>query len=139
MKPATNLYVASASENLHLVESYVDDLRSRGFSITYEWTKDVREGGFKPDSELSQVQRRYAARMDAAGVKAADLVWVITPSVKNQGCGMWIEMGMALALGKRVVVSGALARRSVFSELAEACFDEHNEALSYIVSRAVAA
>ena len=80
MKPATSIYVASATEQLVLVEHYVDRLRSAGFLITYEWTKDVREGGFKPDVELSDVQRRYAARMDSHGVKMADMVWVVTPA-----------------------------------------------------------
>lgn len=139
MKPATTLYLASASEQLLLVEDFVDRLRHQGFQISYEWTKDVREGGFRPDVELSPTQRRYAARMDYHGVKTADLVWVLTPSLKTQGCGMWIEMGMAIALGKRLVVSGGLSRRSVFSELAEACFDEHDQAFQYILSRALAA
>lgn len=139
MKPATSIYVASATEQLVLVEHYVDRLRSAGFLITYEWTKDVREGGFKPDVELSDVQRRYAARMDSHGVKMADMVWVVTPATKSQGCGMWIEMGMALALGKRIIVSGPLSRRSVFAELAEAVYDDHEHALEHIFKKAVAA
>lgn len=139
MKPATTLYLASATEQLLLVEDFVDRLRARGFAISYEWTKDVREGGFKADVDLTPTQRRYAARMDSHGVKTADLVWVLTPSLKNQGCGMWIEMGMALALGKRVIISGALARRSVFAELAEGCFDDHAAAFEYILQQAIAA
>ena len=139
MKPTTNIYVASATEQLVLVEHYVDRLRAAGFLITYEWTKDVREGGFKPDVELSEVQRRYAAKMDSHGVKTAGMVWVVTPPTKSQGCGMWIEMGMALALGKRVIISGPLARRSVFAELAEAVFDDHEQAFEHICKKAVAA
>lgn len=137
MKPATSIYVASATEQLSLVEHYVDRLRKEKFVITYEWTKDIREGGFKPDSELSETHRRYAARMDAHGVLTCDLLWVITPTRKDQGCGMWVEMGLAIAAKKRVVVSGALSRRSVFTELCEARFDDHEEAFKFILENAV--
>lgn len=132
MIPATDIYLASASEQLLVVEHYAAKLKSDGFTITHEWTADIREAGFKPDVELSDTVRRYAAAMDAHGVKIADLVWVLTPSYKHEGCGMWIEMGMALALKKRVVVSGQFYRRSVFSDLAEASFPTHDEALEYI-------
>jgi len=139
VKSATHLYVASASEQLVMVETYVDRLRACGFEITYEWTKDVREGGFKSDDLLSDQERRYSAKMDYHGVKTADLVWVLTPSSKSQGCGMWIEMGMALSLGKRVVVSGPLARRSIFAEMAEVVLDQHELAFDYICKKAIVA
>lgn len=120
-----------------MVEHYVDRLREIGFVITYEWTKDIREGGFKPDSELSDTHRRYAARMDTHGVTTCDLLWVLTPTRKDQGCGMWVELGMAVALKKRVVVSGALAKRTVFTELCEAKFDEHEDAFRFIIGQPV--
>lgn len=132
-KSPARVYVASATEQYGLVEHFVDRLRAVGIEISFEWTPDYRAGGFKPDAQLSDIHRRYVAKMDSCGVKEADLVWVITPDVKEHGCGMWVEMGMALALGKRVIMSGKLARRTVFSELAEACFQTHEEALVHIV------
>lgn len=136
--PAT-AYVASASEQYALVEHFVDRLREAGVEVTFEWTPDVRAAGFKPDAELSSVHRRYIARMDACGVREAELTWVLTPSLKEHGCGMWVEMGIALALGRRVVVSGPLSKRTVFSELAEAVFASHEEAFDYITSLSKAA
>lgn len=135
MKIVEGVYVASATEQLALVEKYVDRLREWGFTITYEWTKDVREAGFKSDSELSDIQRRYAARMDSHGVATCEMLWVLTPQSKNEGCGMWIELGMALALKKRVIISGPQARRSVFSELCEARFETHEEAFKYLLAK----
>ncbi|NBT35708.1 MAG: hypothetical protein EBT03_09260 [Betaproteobacteria bacterium] len=135
----TTIYVASAVEQMLLVEHYVEKLKRLGFAIGYEWTHDVRESGFKPDVELSHQQRRFIAKMDSRGVEESGLVWVITPGHKHQGCGMWVELGMALALRKRVVVSGPLARRTVFTELAEAVFDSHDQAFDYISSRHEAA
>lgn len=133
LSAVSSIYVASASEQLSLVEHYVDRLREQSFVITYEWTKDIREGGFKPDSELSETYRRYAARMDAHGVQSCDILWVLTPPRKDQGCGMWVELGLGIAQKKRVIVSGPLARRSVFTELCEARFDDHEDAFKYIV------
>lgn len=132
MASAANIYVASATEQLSLVEHYVDRLRSENFVITYEWTKDVREGGFKPDSELTETHRRYAARMDSHGVSVCDLLWVLTAPRKDQGCGMWIELGIAIALKKKIVVSGAQSKRSVFTELCDAKFDDHEDAFRFI-------
>lgn len=127
------VYVASATEQYALVEHFVDRLRLAGIEISFEWTPDYKAGGFKPDAKLSDVHRRYIAKMDARGVRDADLVWVVTPELKEHGCGMWVELGLAIAFDKRVVVSGPNARRTVFSELAEACFQTHEEAFKYIV------
>jgi nucleoside 2-deoxyribosyltransferase len=139
MTSTTRIYLASATEQYALVERYADELRRRDFEITFEWTPDVRASGFKPDSELSDIHRRYVAKMDSFGVKEAGLVWVLTPTMKEHGCGMWVEMGMAIALGKRVVVSGPLARRTVFAELCEAVIPSHDAAFDYICKKAVAA
>ncbi len=75
--------------------------------------------------------------MGTHGVQTCDLIWVLTPVSRHEGCGMWIELGMALALKKRVVVSGGQARRSVFTELSEARFVEHEDAYNYILSHAM--
>ena len=128
------VYVASATEQYALVEHYIDRLRLAGIEISFEWTPDYKAGGFKPDAKLSDIHRRYIAKMDARGVRDADLVWVMTPEVKEHGCGMWVEMGIAIALSKRVVVSGPLAKRTVFSELAEVCFTTHEEAFKHILT-----
>lgn len=136
MKTLRSIYVASASQQYLLVERYVDQLRAQGFDIAYEWTQDLRESGFKRDAELSEMHRRYIARMASLAVVDCDLVWVLTPTIPEHGCGMWIEMGMALALNKPVVISGPLAERSVFSEQAVARHREHDDAFEYILKRA---
>lgn len=130
------VYVASATEQYALVEHFVDRLRAAGIDISYEWTPDYKAGGFKADAKLSDLHRRYIAKMDSQGVREADLVWVVTPELKEHGCGMWVEMGIAVALSKRIVVSGPLCRRTVFSELAEARFHAHDQAFQYIVGQA---
>lgn len=130
------IYVASAVEQMTLVEHYVGRLKESGFEMSYEWTPDVRANGFKPDVHLTQTTRRFIAKMDAKGVEDADTVWVLTPTVKHVGCGMWVELGIAIALKKRLIVSGALCRRTVFTELAEACFEDHENAFSHLCDRA---
>lgn len=137
MKPTSTIYVASATQQYNLVEHYVDRLRERGFDISYEWTADVRAGGFKPDVELSEIHRRFAARMCKQGVEEAGLIWMLTPTMKEHGCGMWVEMGLAFAMNKRVIISGPLARRTVFAELCEKTIASHEEAFEYICKHAV--
>lgn len=127
-----SVYVASASEQYVLVEHFVDRLREASILVPFEWTADLRSSGFKPDAELPELQRRYIAKMDMHAVRQADLVWVMTPTLKEHGCGMWVEMGIAIGTGKRLVVSGPLAKRTVFTDLAEASFVSHDDALRHI-------
>lgn len=132
MNTPSKIYLASAVEQLMLVDQYADRLKRQGFTITYEWTNDVRENSFKADTDLSSSVRKFVAKMDSRGVETADIVWILTPGHKHMGCGMWVELGLALAQKRRVVVSGPLCRRTVFTELAEFCVDDHEEAFRHI-------
>lgn len=83
------VYVAAKFEEKVRVRAVCDLLRENGHTVTHDWTHET-EGG----SEAEQ------ARADLDGVLAADVVIVLA---HHAGRGLWIEMGAALATGKKVI------------------------------------
>jgi nucleoside 2-deoxyribosyltransferase len=69
-------------------------LKGNGWIQTCDWTN------FDLSSEGNPGGLRVIGEREFDGVKAADIVIVITP----QGRGTHIELGMAIALGKRVYI-----------------------------------
>lgn len=115
------------SERL-FVREVIADLVARGVTITYDWTY---EPGWD-DPSLADPLR--CARVDMAAVRACDVLWYIAPADKSEGSST--ELGIALALGKIVVVSGphALALGRVFPALGTHIYESHAEALEAVVA-----
>ncbi|HET9951436.1 MAG TPA: nucleoside 2-deoxyribosyltransferase [Candidatus Eisenbacteria bacterium] len=119
-----------SGERENVIRPILDALRARGIAITHDWTTD--EGYVRPPS---QSESRESARKDLDGVRAADLVWIVAPAEKSEGAG--VELGAALALRKRVLVSGPHARRNIFALLAEV-HDSHASAFEEVLGAAFA-
>jgi len=87
-------YIASSLENAEQVKRLIWLLKSWGWQVTYDWTKhgSVQAEGREVIKET--------AKKELAGVKEADLVIILLPG----GRGTHIEMGVALALGKPVIL-----------------------------------
>jgi hypothetical protein len=85
----------------------MDALRDAGHVITFDWTTIPH---LKPYDETVNASRE-AALKEAQGVADADAVVLIA---HESGVGMFIEMGMALALGKPIYVVTARPSRSMF-------------------------
>ena len=76
-----------------------------------------------------------AALADLDGVRRCDVLWLLCPVAKSEGSAA--ELGAALALGKRVVVSGgwdSLGR--IFPVLAGECYRHHEEGFTAVVRAA---
>lgn len=86
-----NFYISSRLRNIDQVRHMADRLQHNGWTHTCDWTYFDGSSADTPDS-----LRRIGER-EFDGVKAADVVIVIAP----QGRGTHIELGMAIALGKR--------------------------------------
>ncbi len=110
------VYVAAPYADHETVRRAMDVLRGQGHTITFDWTHAVEEHPF--ESSGSEDYKREQARRDLDGAMEADAVLVIASGDKTKGCGMWIEMGAALALGRTVIVCGEGRDRSIFSLLA---------------------
>ncbi len=126
------VYVAGGSdERIEVARRAIDLLTARGFTVTHDWT---RCEGY--DREHSEEERSAWARLDVEGVKSADVVWLMAPSVKSEGAAT--EIGIAIGRGVPFVISGPRARGNIFSMLATMIFDNHVEALASFESIAAA-
>lgn len=89
-------YIASSLDNAEQVKRVRDLLIEAGHVPSYDWTKhgSVQHGGPTLIAEV--------ARLEANGVADADFVVGLLPG----GRGTHVELGMAIALGKRVFLYG---------------------------------
>lgn len=87
-------YIASKLENYEQVQYLRDRLKEQGWIHTYDWTQ---HGSVK---SISTEILKEVAEKEFQGVKDADVVIVLTP----QGRGTHVELGMALALDKKVFI-----------------------------------
>lgn len=87
-------YIATKLEN-HVAHNVLRDaLTRRGHHCTYDWTSH----GAVWEQGLAVCER--VAHLEADGVENADVVIMLWPG----GRGTHVELGMAIALGKRVVL-----------------------------------
>lgn len=129
--PPLSVYVAGGSaERLTVVRPLLNALRAAGLTITHDWT--ACEGYERPSSDL---ERAAWARADLDGVKRANVVWYVAP--QNPSEGSHAELGAAIVLRKRLIVSGPHASREsrLFALLGER-YDTHEEALAELVRAA---
>jgi nucleoside 2-deoxyribosyltransferase len=89
---STKFYIASRLENAETVRVLAKLLEERGWSLTYDWTKlgPVR------DDRLPDV-----AKAEITGVEWADVLILLLPG----GRGAHVELGIALARGKKVLIT----------------------------------
>lgn len=108
------VYVASAFADFERTRAVQALARRRFHEVSFDWTQEVgkvESGAESPD------YARECAEKDFMGVARADVVIVLTPVAtrKDLGCGMWVELGIALAAGVPVVVAGEQRERTIFT------------------------
>lgn len=84
-------YIGSSRKNSELVNCYVNALKNFGWEITYNWLENININETK--KELKKI-----AIKEHQGIIDADVVIIILPA----GIGTHVELGMALALNKKV-------------------------------------
>jgi nucleoside 2-deoxyribosyltransferase len=96
-----NFYIGSSFSNIHHVRELAAFLKVQGFQQTYDWTANSRAD--------SVGELRSIGEAEFAAVKKADFIVIILPA----GKGSHIELGLALAFGKRVYLysSDALQKK----------------------------
>lgn len=125
---AMKVYVAGgSSERLTVVQPLIDRLIAAGVEVTFDWTRCGEWD--RPGDEVAWFA---AASADERGVHVADVVWLVMPGQKSEGSAC--EWGMALALKKVCIVSGATGSRNIFTTLASRAFHDHEEALEWLLS-----
>ena len=89
-----NFYISSRLSNVDQVRHVASLLKRNGWTQTCDWTD------FDFSAEDSSDTLQMIGERDYDGIQAADIVIVLTP----QGRGTHIELGMAIALGKKVYI-----------------------------------
>lgn len=142
------IYVAGSSKDIDRCEAMVAACRAMGLEITVDWVAVMRAS--PPDSACDATYLETCARNDIRGVKEADVVWVVGPSVSKPSTGCWGELTAALALGKPVLYSAPpraaahwpesvhaqhVPQFCIFTTLAER-FESDGDVLAHLVFRA---
>ena len=126
------IYVAATFSDFSRARAAMAQLRAAGAVITYDWTVNVDA---YPNDDAPDDHAASEAFSDLRGVRDADAVLVLTQADHARGCGMWIEMGAALAYGTPVYIVGPQRTRSIFCTLA-AGYETDADALRDLCSMA---
>lgn len=89
------IYVAGKWKEASYVQEVMDMLKLKGHEITCDWTGHVHP----------EKSKEYAIE-DLEGVKNCDIVFALMPDPTTFYKGAWIEIGMGLALNKKIIVVG---------------------------------
>jgi hypothetical protein len=87
-------YIATGLENATAHNELRDAMAARGHVLTYDWTTHGNVG------HLGQAAIAEVAKGEAYGVRRATVVIVLLPG----GRGTHVELGMALAWGRMVIL-----------------------------------
>lgn len=83
-------YIGSGLKNYKLVQYYSEMLEASGWEWAYDWTEHTGEITLEVLAQIGQQEQR--------GIADSDVVIILLPA----GRGAHVELGMALALGKKV-------------------------------------
>ena len=101
-------YVAGKFEDKERIIRIMNSIRNQGHEITHDWTK------YKHPEYVFEM--RYRAEENVQGVKRADiLIMVLVDDLPYTGT--FVEMGVAIADNKPIIIIGNQRNDSVFSKL----------------------
>lgn len=86
-----NFYIGSGMKNCELVNYYANKLKDNGWNQTYNWVENV-------NADVSMEDMIEYAKLESQGIIDSDVVIILLPA----GRGAHIELGMALALNKKI-------------------------------------
>lgn len=89
-------YVGSGMKNCALVDYYAKILKENGWNQTYNWVENVND-------DVSIEDMIEYAKLESKGIVDSDVVVILLPA----GRGAHIELGMALALNKKIFLCSA--------------------------------
>ncbi len=84
-------YIGSGLKNYKLVNYYAKILKENGLEETYNWVKNIKNDITKKDLE------KYA-KEETQAIVNSDIIIILLPA----GRGTHVELGMALALNKKI-------------------------------------
>lgn len=129
------IYLASQWVNRHELRRFKGGLIYHGHYVTSRWI-DREE---RPDDFTQEANRaREIANEDLYDLEAADTLLLYAennPNTRNRG-GLYVEFGIAMALGKRLFIIGP--RTNVFTYLPEVqVWDSFNDFLRDLATKSI--
>lgn len=118
-------YVAGKFEDHEKVSRVINALVERGHTVSYDWTVHAQAS---PERIAEPDYRVECARLDMQGVRDCEALFLLGDNPKL--AGTWVEMGAAIALGKKVFVAAPVSN-CVFLELVNV-FPSIDDALNHI-------
>lgn len=115
-------YIASGLEGSARVSEVAHALREAGHDHTYDWTKHGAVG------DLGYARIQEVAHAETEGVRKAEVVIAILPG----GRGTHVEIGMGIALRKRVLIFG---RVEDFEASRKTCAFYHHDGCEWFVEQ----
>lgn len=107
------IYVAGKWKERMQVRKIMDMFEAMGYTITCDWTKHIAperiqkgEGCFNKDFDWAQDGHQTYAQEDLDGVRNCDVIVAYMPRSDIFYKGAWIEVGIAIAFNKRVILIG---------------------------------
>lgn len=100
------IYLAARYSRMEELKGYADELAAAGHVITSRW---IRGGNGIPETAAVDMESQRFALEDYRDLSAADTVisWTEPPRVESTARGgRHVEFGLALAMGKRILVVG---------------------------------
>jgi nucleoside 2-deoxyribosyltransferase len=89
------------------IRSLMRTLEKRGHELTFDWTLIEHLRPYERNKDAS----RSAAIQEVEGVRSADALVLVE---HDRGVGMFVELGVAIALGKRAYVVSGESPRTMF-------------------------
>jgi len=118
------IYVAS--HDLQLGQQVAEALKQQGYEITARWLRQE----FKHTDERSEEDKRRIACEDYNDVVLSDILVLISGNDKYPG-GKFVEVGIALARGKEVIVIGRRENMLMWHPLVSTCANVY-EVIEYL-------
>jgi nucleoside 2-deoxyribosyltransferase len=106
----SSVYLSARFGRKHELQRYAEELGRLGIEVTSRWLSS-------PTPELTDEAWLHLAATDKADVERAEALVLFAEPDRDGGGGRHVEFGMALALGKRVIVLGAV--ENLFQRLRE--------------------
>lgn len=91
-----NFYIGSGMKNCELVNYYAKILKENDWKQTYNWVENINE-------DVSIEDMTVYAKLESQGIIDSDVVIILLPA----GRGAHIELGIALALNKKIFLCSA--------------------------------
>ncbi len=89
------VFVAGSINNINSIKDLMKSIKSNGHSIVHDWTE-----------QFDETRKQEFCLKDIEGIKESDVLIACMENCRTMCRGTLIEIGIALALDKKIIVIG---------------------------------